>query len=379
MGVALFYESSRTPLVTTIFAAGLVLAAVRARNPVVVLGFGIAAVALLPFVIGHVTSGSSDPYSGGLVGHQLSGLAHPFSSEDSTLSGHFGLMTHGFNIMLHHPLGTGASVVNIAGAKLGGVASNTEYDPSNVAIALGVPGLLAYLVIVVEAFRLALGRVRERKDALSRAALGIIAVTVLEWTNGGLYAVAFLPWLMMGWLDRDTRTSEPPSPSAEAEIDAAPDSSRATNYNPPADRALRCVLRGSAPSATAAAPAWGESCSTRLLISGTRSTSTSMASTCGRNRQSSTYWTVTPRSRQSRSRTLGGGTGGTAATECSPSPPVSWCARGSIASSAGGCWPSSRSGTTTASFSFRKLSSSRWAAIATSCRLSSSTLQPRRR
>jgi hypothetical protein len=223
LGFALFYESSRTPLVTTIFAAGLVLAAVRARNPAVVLVFGIAAVALLPFVIGQFTAGSSDPYSGGLVGHQLSGLEHPFSSQDSTLSGHFGQVTHGFNIMLHHPLGTGASVVNIAGAKLGGVASNTEYDPSNVAIALGIPGLLAYIIIVIEAFRLALRRVRERKDVLARAALGIIAVTVLEWTNGGLYAVAFLPWLMMGWLDRDASNSELASHSAEASLDATPD------------------------------------------------------------------------------------------------------------------------------------------------------------
>jgi hypothetical protein len=223
LGVALFYESSHTPLVTTIFAAGLVLAAVRARNPAVVLVVGIAAVALLPFVISQFTSGSADPYSGGLVGHQVTGLAHPFSSQDSTLTGHFGLVTHGFNIMLHHPLGTGASVVNIAGAKLGGVASNTEYDPSNVAIALGVPGLLAYIVIVVEAFRLALGRVRERKDVLSRAALGIIAVTVLEWTNGGLYAVAFLPWLMMGWLDRDASNDALATRSSEASLDATPD------------------------------------------------------------------------------------------------------------------------------------------------------------
>ncbi len=67
-----------------------------------------------------------------------------------------------------------------------------------------MPGLLAYLVIVVEAFRLAIRRAGVRRDFAARAALGIIAVTFLEWTNGGLYSVAFLPWLMMGWLDRDT-------------------------------------------------------------------------------------------------------------------------------------------------------------------------------
>jgi hypothetical protein len=54
-------------------------------------------------------------------------------------------------------------------------------------------------------------RVRDRRDFVSRVALGIIAVTFLQWTNGGLYAVAFLPWLMMGWLDRDARDSAAPA------------------------------------------------------------------------------------------------------------------------------------------------------------------------
>jgi hypothetical protein len=210
--VALFYDSSRTPIVTTVFAAGLLIAAAKMRNPVLALILGVGAVALIPVVVGHFAgSNDNNPYAGGLAGHQVSGLAHPFNSQSSTLAGHFGEVTNGFKIMFHHPLGEGVSVVNIAGAKLGAVESNSEYDPSNVAIALGVPGLLAYLAIVFGGFKVAIQQASQRRDVLARAALGIIAVTFLQWTNGGLYSVAYLPWLMLGWLDSlPTREVGPP-------------------------------------------------------------------------------------------------------------------------------------------------------------------------
>jgi hypothetical protein len=172
----------------------------------------VATVVVLPFFISHFAgSSAATTGTGGLASHQISGLAHPFSNDTSTLNGHFTAAAHGFNVMAHNPLGLGGAVINIAGEKGGAVAANTEFDPSNIAIALGVPGLLAYIVIVVEGFRIAMERVRDRRDFVSRVALGIIAVTFLQWTNGGLYAVAFLPWLMMGWLDRDARDSAAPA------------------------------------------------------------------------------------------------------------------------------------------------------------------------
>lgn len=210
LGTALFYESSRTPLVTTLFAIGMIFAATRLRNPVVAVLLGVGIVALLPIVSSHFTT-STTTGADRLAAHQISGLAHPFSG-DSTLSGHLSEVTYGFRIMLHNPLGLGGAVINIAGAKAGALTTNTEYDPSNIAIALGVPGLLAYLVIVIEGFKLAIQQVNQRRDFASRVALGIIAVTFLEWTNGGLYSVAFLPWMMMGWLDgRAANDIEPPT------------------------------------------------------------------------------------------------------------------------------------------------------------------------
>jgi hypothetical protein len=44
-----------------------------------------------------------------------------------------------------------------------------------------------------------------RRDALSLVALGVLVVTLLEWLNGGQYAVAFFLWLTLGWIDRANR------------------------------------------------------------------------------------------------------------------------------------------------------------------------------
>ena len=54
---------------------------------------------------------------------------------------------------LSHPLGQGIGKVTIAGAKFGGESANTEADPSNVAVSMGVAGVIAYAVVVVVGLR----------------------------------------------------------------------------------------------------------------------------------------------------------------------------------------------------------------------------------
>jgi hypothetical protein len=103
--------------------------------------------------------------------------------------------------------------VTIAGTKFGGESLGTEADPSNAAVAVGLPGLIAYVFVLVAAFRKAYALARERGDATSLVALGLLVVMVLQWLNGGQYAVALLVWLTLGWLDR---TTEPELQPAEA-------------------------------------------------------------------------------------------------------------------------------------------------------------------
>ncbi len=66
----------------------------------------------------------------------------------------------------------------------------------------GSLGLAVFLVIIWIGFRSAYGLALIRKDPLAYAALGILGVTFLEWLNGGQYAIAYLPWLILGWVDR---------------------------------------------------------------------------------------------------------------------------------------------------------------------------------
>ena len=139
-----------------------------------------------------------------LLSHQIKGFANPLDPAASNLGVHFSLLESGLRSAIDDPFGVGVGSVNLAAVRFGGEIRATETDPSNVAVALGIPGLVAYLLIVVLGFRKAYELARRRRDALSLAVLGALAVTALQWLNGGHYAVAVLPWLVLGWVDRSS-------------------------------------------------------------------------------------------------------------------------------------------------------------------------------
>jgi hypothetical protein len=68
-------------------------------------------------------------------------------------------------------------------------------------VALGIPGLVAYLLVLVAGFGRTYGLASLRRDRLSLGALGILSITFLHWLNGAQYAIAPLPWLVLGWVD----------------------------------------------------------------------------------------------------------------------------------------------------------------------------------
>jgi hypothetical protein len=92
--------------------------------------------------------------------------------------------------------------VTLAGTKFGGAEASTEADPSNAAVAWGIPGLIAYLVISISGLLRGYQLAFIRRDWLAPAALAILILMLSQWLNGGQYAVAFLPWLLLGWIDR---------------------------------------------------------------------------------------------------------------------------------------------------------------------------------
>jgi hypothetical protein len=202
LGTALWFESQRGVVVLTLAAAWLLF---MARSGVTLrwaLVGGVALLASLSLLIGHMAPAQfAATATGGLNAHQAGGLSDPFGAQ-STLPLHIEMMTSGIQQVISNPVGSGVGAVTSAAAKFGGVGMGTETDPSNAGVAAGILGLLAYVALVLRAVPLAYRVAAQRRDALAMAALGILCVTSLQWLNGAQYAVAPLPWLMLGWLDR---------------------------------------------------------------------------------------------------------------------------------------------------------------------------------
>lgn len=203
LGWALTVASVRGALVIVPIALGMTFAASR--------GFGLGRTALTGvgalFALGLVVSQFDASAVGGtqtsaLVSRQISGLTDPFNPNKSTLPLHIEALMKGLGDGLQNPVGRGLGIITIAGDKFGSTSASTDIDPSDVAIAMGVPGLLAYGAVVFLAIRLAFRLARRRRDLLTLAVLGVALVTLLQWLSGGNYAVAPIPWLLLGWLDR---------------------------------------------------------------------------------------------------------------------------------------------------------------------------------
>jgi len=198
---AMTVASVRGALVVVPIALGMTFAASR--------GFGIGRTALTGvgalFVLGLIVSQfDASTQTSALVSRQISGLSDPFDPQKSTLPLHVDALVKGLGVGLRNPVGHGLGVITIAGDKFGASNVSTDVDPSNVAVAMGIPGLLAYGAVVFVGLRLAFRRARHRRDLLTLATLGVALVTLFQWLNGGNYAVAPLPWLLLGWLDRPT-------------------------------------------------------------------------------------------------------------------------------------------------------------------------------
>jgi hypothetical protein len=209
LGIALVYESSRLVAVLVVGALGIGFAAHRGARPIVALASGAAVLVLVSFAAGQLAGASSSGQASGLVAHEAQGLANPFGS-GSTGSHHLSLLTGGVQSALTNPAGYGPGAVTQA-AKLGGVSYATEADPSNAAVGLGLPGLIAYFSVAIAGFLAVYRTAARRRDALATAALIVVIATSLEWLNGGQYAIAFMPWLILGWADRASlRDSDDP-------------------------------------------------------------------------------------------------------------------------------------------------------------------------
>ena len=200
---ALVLESSRGAIVLLVVAIGAMLGAWRRLPLLLAAGIGVLLLFGLAFGLrSYGPSTFSSTTSGQLISHDVAGLSDPLNPQTSTVGVHLSLVVNGVKSAFSDPVGRGIGAVTIAGRTFGGVTAGTEADPSNMAVGLGLPGLIAYLFVLVLGVRVVYRVACARRDPVALIALGIVAVTTLQWFNGGLYAIAFLPWLAMGWADR---------------------------------------------------------------------------------------------------------------------------------------------------------------------------------
>lgn len=202
LATALVLASARAVIVLLVAAVVLVVAA-RLAVP------GYAALVLVALALGAVSmvAGLLVPQTGSvsatsdLLRHQVVGLANPLDPDSSTLLGHISIAVHGFTSAGQYPFGRGIAVITL-GVKFGGEATQTEVDLSNTAVAFGPIGVIVFAVVLYLGFRQAYRAASGTRTPVALAALGILVVTTGQWLNGGDYAVAWLPWLLLGWLDR---------------------------------------------------------------------------------------------------------------------------------------------------------------------------------
>ncbi|GAC1361653.1 MAG: hypothetical protein NVSMB32_00950 [Actinomycetota bacterium] len=202
LAVALAFQSSRGAAMLALVALALIAAAwLRVPSALSLLFVALAMIGLVAGLRQLAPPTSRNAAASALLQHELSGLANPLNPDSSTLGLHYQQLTAGAGEAFRQPFGHGIAGITIAGAKFGGGSQGLESDAANVGVALGLPGLIAYAMVLVVGMRRAYNLAAVRRDALSLACLGILAVTLLQWLNGGQYAVAFLPWIALGWID----------------------------------------------------------------------------------------------------------------------------------------------------------------------------------
>ncbi|MGH9279839.1 MAG: hypothetical protein ACRD12_17285 [Acidimicrobiales bacterium] len=215
---ALLLASSRAILVLLPIALGAMFAARRGYGLVKALIMGMVGLAVLGALVSFAPGTLGGNRTSQLLERQIEGLSDPLNDKVSTLPIHLQQLGAGLTNAIRNPIGQGVGSTTIAAEKFGGNTFSTETDPSNIAVALGIPGLAAYCFVVAASFMLAFRMARDRRDFLSLAALGILVVTSLQWLNGGNYAIAPFPWLVLGWLDQRRLKSTAPPPELQEQV-----------------------------------------------------------------------------------------------------------------------------------------------------------------
>jgi hypothetical protein len=202
--LALFLAGGRGYMVTTVLA-GVILLAVMMRQWLA--GVLVVIVGVLCAYAAAATFGPRIDRAAGLTGdaiveRNVSGILNPLDPNKSTVILHWDNIVRGFRDGITHPAGRGTGATSIATTLTDSENVDTENDIANAFVNLGLVGGLLYVAIIVLVFRGVLARYVRERDVPALAVVGLLVVTLGQWLNGGLYAVAPLFWFLAGWATR---------------------------------------------------------------------------------------------------------------------------------------------------------------------------------
>jgi hypothetical protein len=194
LAVALVVPSVRIAMLLTALGLGAVLAA-RRRLPIV------RAVWLAMFGVVVLVA-----VANAMIDRQIAGLADPIAGESTTFDKRTALFTGSLSAMVTNPLGEGTGITTLAATQFGTRPRNAETDVGDVAYSWGIPGVLTYVTVIVLGLRTSYMLAVRRQDWLSFGVLAVLFAAGIQWINGGLYAIAPVVWLCLGWADRRAST-----------------------------------------------------------------------------------------------------------------------------------------------------------------------------
>lgn len=201
LSVGVLTVGNRASFLTTLLAIAAIVAARNKLLPATATVLGAGALTLIFVVAPRVDPSFLGSQASNLVEHQLSGIASPLDADESTAGIHTNLQITAISRAFSEPFGSGATA-NKLSDRSNIETRATERDLGDIATTSGLPGLFAYLFLVVVVmfgtYRLAVSK----RDFISLSSLGVLVVTFQQWFDGGLYFVAPFTWLIIGVMSR---------------------------------------------------------------------------------------------------------------------------------------------------------------------------------
>lgn len=136
------------------------------------------------------------------LGHQMGGLAHPFDEKYSSAGLHSNMVTTGFMKGFTSPFGHGLGATTFAAQKFGADSdeASSEFDFSDMFIALGLLGGLIYLAVAVFGVGAAFKYMSRTRLEIGLPVLAILIASLGGWLIEGQYSTCSIVFFLLGSL-----------------------------------------------------------------------------------------------------------------------------------------------------------------------------------